>query len=118
MKNLAPSIGMCVGIGEQRPALHLLGEVFQKGSVRLVLFYSDGAPGPATDLVRVNVEGSGSTREAWFDASADRWTVRDGWKPYPHAQLDMMWKGELFMVDASQVPDIQQQMRADYARYV
>jgi hypothetical protein len=76
-----------------------------------MLYYSDGGPGPAADLVRVNVEGSGSDRDAWLAASADRWTVRDGWKPYPNAQLDIGFKGELFMVDASQVPVIQQQLR-------
>jgi hypothetical protein len=83
-----------------------------------MLYYSDGGPGPATDLVRVNVEGNGSDYDAWFAASADRWTVRGGWSPYPHAQLDIGWKGELFMVDAGQVGGIQQQMRERSARFV
>ena len=37
--------------------------------MQIGLYYSDGGPAPATDLVRVNVEGNGSTREAWFAAS-------------------------------------------------
>lgn len=83
----------------------------------MALYYSDGGPGPATDLVRVKVEGNGSDMDEWQAASADRWTVAVGWIPYPHAQLDIGFKGELFMVDASEVADIQQQMRDDAARY-
>jgi hypothetical protein len=64
------------------------------------------------------VDGNGSTRQAWLDASADRWTVAEGWIPYPNAQSDIGFKGELFMVDASQVLDIQWQMTDDYARPV
>jgi hypothetical protein len=95
-----------------------MGAVLKEELVEMALYYSDGGPGPATDVVRVNVDGNGSDYDAWFAASADRWTIRDGWKPYPHAQLDIGWKGELFMVDASQVADIQQQMAIDYARPV
>jgi len=77
----------------------------------MALFYSDGGPGPAHDLVRVNVEGGGSDAETWRAASADRWSSDGSWTPYPNAQLDITFKGELFMVDASEVPRVQQEIR-------
>ncbi len=83
--------------------------------VAVALYYSDGGPGLPTDLVRVNVEGNGSDLKAWRKASAERWTVTQGWKPYPNAQLDIGFKGELFMIDASEVPKVQAQLRERYA---
>lgn len=83
----------------------------------MALFYSDGGPCPPTKLVRVNVEGNGSDDVAWRAASAQRWTVARGWIPYDNAQLDISFLGELFMVDASQVLGLQQQMRDDAAEF-
>jgi hypothetical protein len=83
----------------------------------MALFYSDGGPGPASKLLRVNVEGNGSDIAAWRAASADKWTVRGGWQSEPNAQLDIQFLGEYFMVDASEVPKIQQGMRDEMAKY-
>jgi hypothetical protein len=83
----------------------------------MALFYSDGGPGPATKLWRVNVAGNGSDMREWRSASADRWTVRAGWTPHVNAQLDIQFLGEMFMVDASEVPAIQQGMREEMAKY-
>jgi|GEM_PF-4484259 hypothetical protein len=82
-----------------------------------MLFYGNGGPGPHTKLVRIHADGSGDL-DAWRIAKAERWTVRCGWIPYPHAQLDMIWEGELFMIDASDVPEAQAQMADQYGRYV
>jgi hypothetical protein len=81
------------------------------------LYYSDGGPGPATLLLRINVDGNGSDAVAWRKATADKWTARGGWQPAPNAQLDIAYLGEYFMVDASEVPKIQNQMREQAARY-
>jgi hypothetical protein len=83
----------------------------------MALFYSNGGPGPASKLWRVNVEGNGSDIHEWRSASADRWTVRGGWEPRANAQLDIQFWGEMFMVDASEVPAIQQGMRDEMAKY-
>jgi hypothetical protein len=71
-----------------------------------MLFYANGGPGPATKLLRVHDEG-----RDWRFAPAERWTPRSGWKPCPTAQLDIAFLGEFFMVDKSEVPEIQRQMR-------
>jgi hypothetical protein len=82
----------------------------------MALFYGNGGPGPATKLLRVNVEGEGSDFAAWSAASGEHWTVARGWEPFP-AQADIMFLGEFFMVEASEVPEIQQGMREQMARY-
>lgn len=76
-----------------------------------MLYYSDGGPGPAHRLVRVNVEGDGSDAATWRAASADRWQSDGSWSPYPNAQLDITELGELFMVDPGEVPKVQQEIR-------
>jgi hypothetical protein len=78
----------------------------------MALFYSDGGPERAHRLVRVNVEGDGSDVDTWRAASADRWHSDGSWSPYPNAQLDINFKGELFMIDASDVPKVQQEIRS------
>jgi hypothetical protein len=83
----------------------------------MALYYSNGGPGPASRLWRVNVEGDGSDMGEWRRASADRWTVRCGWEPAANVQSDILWLGEMLMVDASEVPKIQQEMRDHYAKY-
>lgn len=74
-------------------------------------YYSNGGPGPATKLLRVDSPADASF-EVWRFAPAFRWTPRAGWKPDDHAQLDILQTGDYFMVDASQVEAIQQQMSA------
>ena len=41
----------------------------------------------------------------------------DGWFPQPHAQLDIRCLGEFFLIDESEVPEIQQQMRDRSAQF-
>jgi hypothetical protein len=82
-----------------------------------MLYYSDGGPGPATKLLRVEVPATGSSHEAWLRAPAASWQPRSGWQPNDDAQLDILGTGDFFMVDASQVEDIQNEMRAAVAKY-
>jgi hypothetical protein len=89
----------------------------ERRRVEMALFYSNGGPGPATELWRVNVEGNGSDMQEWRSASADGWTVRGGWNPRENAQLDILFWGEMSMIDASEVPKIQQGMREEMAKY-
>lgn len=79
------------------------------------LYYGNGGPGPATKLLRVDAPPD-ATIDQWRRAPAERWSVSAGWKPEIHAQLDIECLGEFFMVDESQVPDIQAQMLAVYGR--
>ncbi|UQX09604.1 hypothetical protein [Candidatus Mycobacterium methanotrophicum] len=75
----------------------------------MALFYSDGGPGPAMNLVRIDAPPGGEFR-AWVTAPAQTWSPQGGWTPFPHAQADIMYLGEYFLVDASEVPKIQQGM--------
>jgi hypothetical protein len=77
----------------------------------MALFYSDGGPGPAHQLWRVNVEGGGSDWEEWRSASAHRWNSDGSWTPHPNAQLEINFLGEMGMVDESEVPRVQQEIR-------
>jgi hypothetical protein len=38
----------------------------------------------------------------------------NGWQPWPDAQDQILSSGDYFMVDASQVPEIQQQIKDMY----
>jgi hypothetical protein len=77
----------------------------------MAVYYSNGGPGPASKLWRVNVEGTGSDRREWHAASAEQWGT-NGWQPRPGAQLDILWLGEFSMVDESEVPRVQDEIRA------
>jgi hypothetical protein len=77
----------------------------------MALYYANGGPGPASKLWRVNVEGTGSDRWEWHAATAEAWGER-GWVPWPGAQLDILHLGEFFMIDESQVPQAQADIRA------
>ena len=81
-----------------------------------MLYYANGGPGPATKLLRVNAPEDGEFAD-WRVAEAERWAVRDGWQPFPNAQSDIQWTGEYGMIDASQVPEVQEQMRKQAAKY-
>lgn len=74
------------------------------------MYYSDGGPGVATKLFRVDAPDGADERE-WRRAPAFRWVPPDDWFPQPHAQLDIRQLGEFFLVDDSEVPEIQEQMR-------
>lgn len=77
-----------------------------------MLHYSDGGPGPATKLPRVDSDG-----DDWHSAPAWRWNVKGGWRPAPGAQLDILCFGEFFMIDASQVLDVQHEMLSTFERF-
>lgn len=82
-----------------------------------MLYYSDGGPGPATKLLLVDAPAGGDWH-AWVRAPAARWTVAAGWQDDTHlVQMDITMTGEFFMVDASEVPNIQQQMRDRYMAF-
>jgi len=75
-----------------------------------MLYYSNGGPGPATDLLRVDAP-SDHDFSVWRAAKSARWTVRGGWEQFDNAQLDISFTGDYSMVDADEVPGIQAQMR-------
>ena len=81
-----------------------------------MLYYSDGGPGPATKLLRVDAP-EGADIAAWRRAPAWSWQPHSGWVPNTFVQLDILGTGEFFMVDESQVEDIQAEMRAALAKY-
>jgi len=70
-----------------------------------MLYYSDGGPGPASKLLRVDAEPEGFAQ--WRAAPASIWQVKGGWQPYPQAQNEILQSGEFFMIDASQVEKVQ-----------
>lgn len=74
-----------------------------------MLYYANGGPVPATKLLRVDASGDGDYA-AWRSAPAERWQVKGGWKPEPNAQLDIQCLGELFLIDESEVLDVQYEM--------
>lgn len=81
-----------------------------------MLYYSNGGPGPATRLLRVEAPADASMQQ-WHAAPAASWQPHSGWVPNTFAQLDILGLGEFFMVDESQVPAIQAEMTAALAKY-
>jgi hypothetical protein len=77
-----------------------------------MLYYADGGPGPATKLLAVDGDG-----DDWLSAPAWRWNVKGGWKPEIHAQLDIRCLGEFFLIDESQVLDVQYEMLVRYMAF-
>lgn len=81
-----------------------------------MLYYSNGGPGPATKLLRVDAPADANI-EQWHDSPAASWQPHSGWVPNTFAQLDILGTGDFFMVDASRVEDIQKEMAAALAKY-
>jgi hypothetical protein len=79
------------------------------------MYYSDGGPGPATKLLRLDADPQGEYQD-WLGAAAFRWEPTMGWFPIEHAQLDIMHLGELFLIDPDDMPMVQQQMRDSWDR--
>jgi hypothetical protein len=77
----------------------------------MALYYANGGPGPASKLWRVNVEGTGSDSHEWHAAPAEQWGEENGWQPRPRAQLDILFLGEFFLIDESEVPKAQNAIR-------
>jgi hypothetical protein len=81
-----------------------------------MLFYSDGGPGPATKLYRVDSPTDGNMA-GWACAPAQSWQPDSGWRPNDHVQDDILWLGEFTMVDASEVEQVQWQILDDYMQF-
>jgi hypothetical protein len=81
-----------------------------------MLYYANGGPCDVSRLLRVDApdddygDDYAARYAAWFGAPGAKWTPRDGWKPYPNAQLEILHLGEYFMCDRSDVPEIQARM--------
>lgn len=86
-----------------------------------MLYYANGGPGPASKLFRVDAPDGGAADGGadrtkwtkWFQAPAARWEPNHGWLPYPDAQAEILTSGEMFLVDASQVEQIQQEITGE-----
>ncbi len=81
-----------------------------------MLYYSDGGPGPARKLLRVDAPEDCNMAQ-WRAAPADAWGPKRGWLPYSDAQSDILWLGEFFMIDASQVEKVQGEIQARYEEF-
>jgi len=77
----------------------------------MALYYSNGGPGPATKLWRVDAP-DGATIEQWRRAPAFAWQPETGWQPRDHVQLDILDSGDFGMIDESAVESVQNEMRA------
>ena len=80
------------------------------------LFYSNGGPGPASKLFRVEAP-EGATIEQWRGSPAASWQPHSGWVPNTFVQLGILGTGDFGMVDESQVQGIQKEMTAALAKY-
>lgn len=82
----------------------------------MALYYSNGGPGPATKLRRIDAPGDGDF-DTWYHAQGWRWRAADvsdtcdGWTKDDHVQGEVTQLGEFFMIDASEVATVQQQIR-------
>lgn len=81
-----------------------------------MLYYSNGGPGPATKLLRVDAPDDGSY-EQWLRAPAARWQPLGGWRPDTNVQMDIQQLGEFFMIEPEAMPVVQQQIRDGAAKY-
>ncbi|MDT5051952.1 MAG: hypothetical protein QOF66_318 [Mycobacterium sp.] len=78
-------------------------------------YFSDGGPGPATKLLRVDYDGPLDDMDSihpFGDSKAERWSPRDGWQPSPTATSDILWSGWLSRISESEVPTVEDQLRA------
>lgn len=81
-----------------------------------MLYYSNGGPGPATKLYRVDAPTDGNM-PIWLSAPAQSWRPASGWQPNDHAQDDILWLGEFTMIDASEVARVQAEIQARYDEF-
>lgn len=79
-----------------------------------MLYYSNGGPGPATRLFRVDAPAD-ADHMAWHRAAAASWQPHTGWVPNTYVQLDILGTGDYFMVDESQVPAIKEEMKSRFS---
>jgi hypothetical protein len=78
-----------------------------------MIYYSDAGPGPATKLLRVDADDQGV---AWFSARGSRWYPAHGWLPW-RAQAEILHSGDFGLIDAAEVPAVQQQIRDRHEHY-
>jgi hypothetical protein len=81
-----------------------------------MLYYANGGPGPASKLLRVDAP-EGADPSAWRGAPAWSWQPKTGWRPNTNAQLDILTLGEFFLIDESQVIEVQHQMLLQWAKF-
>jgi hypothetical protein len=85
------------------------------------LYYGDGGPGPHSKLLRVDMPDNDLSgwewQEAWHAAPAYRWAPHTGWVRAFGIQMEIRWTGDYGLVDEDEVPQIQQQIREQYAKY-
>jgi hypothetical protein len=81
-----------------------------------MLYYADAGPGPRSKLLRVDAPDGGASI-AWWSAPAWRWHVKGGWQPHADAQADIRLTGELFLIDESEVLDVQHEMLLTFERF-
>jgi hypothetical protein len=79
------------------------------------LYYSNGGPGPASKLLRVDAPPNATIRE-WQFAPAFVWTPEGDWKPWRNAQNEILNLGEYGMIDSSYVAQVQAEMRDRHAK--
>lgn len=76
-----------------------------------MLYYANGGPGTSTKLLRVD-DTDATPSQMWVSAPAERWEVKTGWRPYSGAQGEILDSGDFFLIDESQVPEVQAQLTA------
>jgi hypothetical protein len=81
-----------------------------------MLHYADAGPGPRSKLLRVDAPDGGDPT-AWHCAPAWRWNVKGGWQPLADVQADIRLTGEFFLIDESQVLDVQHEMLLTFERF-
>lgn len=82
----------------------------------MALYYSNGGPGPASRLRRIDAPDDGDF-DTWYRAQGWKWTVRGGWEKDDHVQGEVTQTGEFGMIDESEVEKVMQEMRDRSARF-
>ena len=83
----------------------------------MALFYSDGGPGPATKLLRVNVDGDGSDLDAWLEPVPTSGPCAAAGSQRPTRSWIFSTSANTLWWMPSEVPKIQQGMREEMAKY-
>ncbi len=80
-----------------------------------MLYYADLLPQFATKLLRIDAPGGDF--EAWKTGRCERWSVRDGWTPYPSGTMEIMATGDWDGIDPDEVVLVMANMIAQEALY-
>jgi hypothetical protein len=82
-------------------------------------YYANALPQYATKLMRIDAPVTGdivADWEAWKMARTERWSVRDGWTPYPDGKMQLMATGDWDWIDPDEVTNVQANMLAIHER--